>query len=137
MLPCILLELSSIFLLFSGPHFSLYMTVLIPCSPCECILRQNNFWKTEYSGGFRFVTTEYCWHRTVDTSPKLLFVNVIAILLKIRTFFAMYRGMDREAGGVLYFSNALSFPAVCWCFKASTWIKVPMRFAIVVSWECP
>lgn len=55
----------------------------------------------EYSGGFRFVATEYCWHRTVDTSPKLLFVNVIAILLKIRTFFAICRGMDREAGVVL------------------------------------
>lgn len=55
----------------------------------------------EYSGGSRFVATEYCWHQTVDTSPKQLFVNVIAILLKIRIFFAICRGMDREAGVVL------------------------------------
>ena len=98
----------------------------------KLLLKNKMFWWV-WVRGDRAMLAPSCGHMS-----RLQFVNVIATLLKIRTFFATYRGMDRgEAGVVLYFSNALSFPAVCWCVKASTWIKVPVRFAIAVSWECP
>lgn len=117
---------------------------LIPrCHPLSLLptgkyFKANYLWKTECSGGFGSAVIRQCWHSAAETRPGLLFENVIAVLLKIWTFFAVHKGMARgDTALVPPCPRALSFPAGHWGFKASTKMTVPVRFAIVVSRECP